>query len=360
MKKIVLTGGGTAGHVTPNIALIEALKAEGYSLYYIGSHEGIEKNLIKDTGLPYYSISSGKLRRYLDLKNLSDPFKVIKGCFQATKLIRKLKPDIVFSKGGFVSVPVIIGAKLNGVPAILHESDMTPGLANKLCLPFATKVCTTFSETLKHLPKEKAVFTGSPIRDSLLSGSKTEGLRICDFNDQLPILMMMGGSLGAKRINDTLRDVLPNLLTKYQLVHLCGKGHFEASLEGVKGYKQFEYVKDELPHLFAMTDVIISRAGANAISEFLALKKPNILIPLPASASRGDQVLNAASFKAHGYSYVLEEDNLTPDSLLKAIDEVYKNMDSYIDHMQHSKSKNGVKNVVKEIVSLELNASKNK
>lgn len=360
MKKIVLTGGGTAGHVTPNMALIDLLKEEGYDLYYIGSYNGIEKNLIKDTGIPYYGISSGKLRRYLDLKNLSDPIKVIKGCIQATRIIHKLKPDIVFSKGGFVSVPVIIGAKLNGVPSILHESDMTPGLANKLCLPFATKVCTTFSETLKHLPKDKAVFTGSPIRSNILSGNLDEGYRLCGFSKNKPVLLMMGGSLGAKRINDLLRDMLPSLLEKYQLIHLCGKGHYEASLEGVKGYKQFEYVKDELPHLFAIADVIISRAGANAISEFLALKKPNILIPLPASASRGDQVLNATSFKSHGYSYVLEEEALTSESLLKAIDEVYMNREVYIEHMQHSKSKDGAYNVVREIVALEQSAKSKK
>lgn len=353
MKKIVLTGGGTAGHVTPNIALIDLLKEKGFDLYYIGSYHGIEKNLIKDTGIPYYGISSGKLRRYLDVKNLSDPFKVIKGCYQATKIIRKLKPDVVFSKGGFVSVPVIIGAKLNGVPSILHESDMTPGLANKLCLPFATKVCTTFADTLKHLPKNKAVFTGSPIRSNLLEGELSEGLKLCGFNKDKPILLMMGGSLGAKRINDLLRTMLPSLLEKYQLVHLCGKGHYEPTLEGLRGYKQFEYVKEELPHLFAMTEVIISRAGANAISEFVTLKKPNILIPLPATASRGDQILNATSFKDHGYSYVLEEETLTPDKLLNAIDEVYNNRQIYIEHMEHSKSKDGAKNVVREIVALE-------
>ncbi|PKM93558.1 MAG: undecaprenyldiphospho-muramoylpentapeptide beta-N-acetylglucosaminyltransferase [Firmicutes bacterium HGW-Firmicutes-1] len=357
MKKIVLTGGGTAGHVTPNIALIDALRSEGYELYYIGSHDGIERSLIKDTGIPYYGISSGKLRRYLDLKNLSDPFKVMKGCYQAFKLIKKIKPDIIFSKGGFVSVPVIIGGKLNGVPVVLHESDMTPGLANKICLPFASKVCTTFSETLKHLPKEKAVFTGSPIRESLITGDRSLGLKACGFNEDKPVLMMIGGSIGAKRLNDTLRSILPDLLKRYQFVHLCGKGNIDTLLEGLAGYKQFEYVKDELPHLFAMTDIVVSRAGSNAICELLALKKPNVLIPLPESASRGDQLLNAASFKEHGYSYVLQEETMTGETLLQAIDEVYNNKNQYLDHMQHSKSKNGVKNVVREIVSLEMRSS---
>lgn len=352
MKKIILTGGGTAGHVTPNIALIDDLKKEGYEIYYIGSYNGIEKSLIHDTGIPYYGISSGKLRRYIDPKNLSDPFKVIKGCFQAAKIIRKIKPDVIFSKGGFVSVPVIIGAKLCGVPSILHESDMTPGLANKICLPFATKICTTFEETLRHIPKNKAILTGSPIRANILTGVADKGRKLCGFDTKKPVLMMIGGSLGAARLNNILRSILPTLLGKYQFVHLCGKGNLECTLEGRKGYKQFEYVKDELPHLFAMADVVVSRAGSNAISELLALKKPNLLIPLPANASRGDQILNANSFKEHGYSEILLEGNMTELSLLEAIDSVYKSRDKYIDNMQLSKYKNGVTNIISEIKKL--------
>lgn len=352
MKRIVLTGGGTAGHVTPNIALLEDLIKEGYEPHYIGSLDGIEKNLIADTGIPYYGIASGKLRRYIDLKNISDPFKVIKGCFQATRLISKIKPDVVFSKGGFVSVPVILGAKLCRVPSILHESDMTPGLANKICMPFATKICTTFAETLKHLPKGKAVLTGSPIRASILTGSARKGHELCGFNDEKPVLLMIGGSLGAARLNSILRSILPSLLSKYQFVHLCGKGNLDPSLEGRAGYKQFEYVKDELPHLFAMTDVIVSRAGSNAISEFLALKIPSLLIPLPASASRGDQLLNATSFKEHGYSFVLQEEEMTEASLLDAIDYVYNNRGDYVERMGRSKAKNGVANVIAEIMKV--------
>lgn len=349
MKKIILTGGGTAGHVTPNIALLDELTNKGYEIHYIGSYQGIEKDLIKDTGIPYYGISSGKLRRYLDLKNLSDPFKVAKGCFQAARIIRKIKPDLVFSKGGFVSVPVVIGAKLNLVPSILHESDITPGLANKLCLPFAKRVCTTFAETLKYLPKEKAVLTGTPIRQELLQGSDELGRCICNFNKDLPIIMLVGGSLGAKGLNDKLRLLLPKLLKKYQVVHLCGKGNLEPSLDSLVGYKQFEYVKDELSHLFAMSDVIISRAGANAISEILALNKPNILIPLPKAVSRGDQLLNAKSFEEHGYSYVLQEEDLEEDTLFEAIDKVYNSRKNYIEAMNYSKSRNGIKNVMREI-----------
>lgn len=352
MKRIVLTGGGTAGHVTPNIALISTLQKKGYDIHYIGSYNGIEKNLITDVGIPYHEISSGKLRRYFDLKNVTDPFKVVKGCYQATRLLKKLKPTVVFSKGGFVSVPVVIAAKLNGIPSVIHESDMTPGLANKLSIPFTNKVCTTFSETLQYLPKDKAVLTGTPIRKEILDGNKEKGLQLCHFNTNKPVIMMIGGSLGAKRINEVLRKALPLILKKYQLVHLCGKGNLDESLVSIKGYKQFEYVKEDLPHLFAMSDMIISRAGANSISELLALQKPNLLIPLSASASRGDQIMNAKSFKEHGYSDVLEEENMNERTLVDAIDNVYKNKNNTIKIMQHSKSSNGIENVINIITKV--------
>lgn len=346
MKRIVLTGGGTAGHVTPNIALIPKLQKEGFDIHYIGSKNGIEKKLIEAIDIPYYGISTGKLRRYKDLKNITDPFKVIKGCGDATRLIRKLKPNIVFSKGGFVSVPVIMGAKLNRVPSIIHESDMTPGLANKISIPFATKICCTFADTIPYLPEKKAVLTGTPIREIILEGNKEKGLELCGFNGSKPVIMMIGGSLGSIKINNVLRKVLSTILRRFQLVHLCGKGNIDESLLDVEGYKQFEYVSDDLSHLFAMADLIISRAGANAISELLALKKPNILIPLSAQASRGDQILNATSFKTHGYSYILEEEKLSERTIIEAIDHVYTNKDNFITHMSHSKSSNGIENVM--------------
>ena len=349
MRRIVLTGGGTAGHVTPNIALLPSLQRQGYDIRYIGSYTGIEKQLIEDYQIPYYAISSGKLRRYMDLKNITDPFRVINGCLQATRLLRKLKPDVVFSKGGFVSVPVILGAKLCGIPSIIHESDMSPGLANKLCIPLASNICTTFSETLQYLPDHKAVLTGTPIRSEILTGEPKKGLKICNFTTDKPTLMMIGGSLGAVRINTLLRKIFPEIRKKYQLVHLCGKGNLDPTLENVSGYKQFEYVKEDLPHLFAMSDVIISRAGANAISELLALKKPNILIPLPSSASRGDQLLNAQSFKKQGYSYILHEENMTEKSLLDAIDYVYSHRNNQVKAMSTSQASNGVENVIRII-----------
>lgn len=333
MKQIILTGGGTAGHVTPNIALLPSLAAAGYQVTYIGSYTGIEKQLIEDLGITYYGISSGKLRRYKSWKNLTDPFRVIAGYFQSRKLIRKIKPDIVFSKGGFVSVPVVLAASHKHIPVIIHESDMTPGLANKIAMRGATKICCNFPETLKYLPKDKAVLTGSPIRHELLLGNKPAGLKLCGFNTSKPIILVVGGSTGAVKVNNAVRAILPELLKKYQVVHLCGKGKTDASLNGIDGYIQFEYISDQMRDLFAISDIVISRAGANAICELLALRKPNILIPLSANASRGDQILNANSFKEHGYSSVMTEEEITPEKLLAAVDDLYKNRQKYIDAM---------------------------
>lgn len=336
MKRIVLTGGGTAGHVTPNMALIPNLQEAGYDIQYIGSYDGIEKDLITGIDIPYHSISSGKLRRYFDVKNFTDPFKVMKGYLQASKLLKQLKPDIVFSKGGFVSVPVVLAAKHRHIPCIIHESDMTPGLANKLAIPSATKVCCNFPETLNYLPNGKAVLTGSPIRQELFEGNKERGLSFCGFTSDKPVILVIGGSLGAVAVNNAVRESLDELLKHFQIIHLCGKGKVEPSLQKKQGYVQFEYIKKELSDLFACTDLMISRAGANAICEILSLRKPNILIPLSAAASRGDQILNARSFEKQGYSFVIEEESLTKESLIDAVQTVYKNRNSYIDAMNKS------------------------
>ncbi len=300
MKKIVLTGGGTAGHVTPNIALFPALKEAGYEISYIGSYAGMEKQLIEEQNIPYYGISSGKLRRYKDLRNLTDPFRVIKGYAQSVSLLRKIKPDVVFSKGGFVSVPVVLAAKRLRIPAIIHESDMTPGLANKIAIPAACKVCCNFPETVDYLPKDKAVLTGSPIRQELLSGDKEQAARLCGFTMDKPVILVVGGSSGSKFINDAVRGLLDDLLANYQIIHLCGKGNIDKLYNNRSGYVQFEYAGKELRDMFALSSLVISRARANAICELLALHKPNILIPLSAAASRGDQILNARSLKNKG------------------------------------------------------------
>lgn len=345
MKKIVMTGGGTAGHVTPNIALLPKLKDAGYEISYIGSYQGMEKRLIEEQNIPYYGIASGKLRRYLDLKNLTDPARVVKGFFQAKKLLRRLRPDVVFSKGGFVSVPVILAAKTLRIPAIIHESDITPGLANKLAIPAAYKVCCNFPETLQYLPKDKAVLTGSPIRRELMSGSREAAFSLCHFTSSKPVILIIGGSSGSKLINDTIRSLSDTLLQKYQIIHLCGKGNLDEAFAQKEGYAQLEYASEELKDLFAAADLVISRAGANSICELLALHKPNILIPLSAAASRGDQILNARSFEKQGFSYVLEEEKLSDATLEAAITNVFDNRDSYIAAMKKSRQLDSVDTV---------------
>lgn len=342
MKKIVLTGGGTAGHVTPNIALVPRLRELEYDIYYIGSYDGIEKKLIEQQGIPYTGISSGKLRRYFDLKNFSDPFRVAKGYFEAKKILKNLRPDIIFSKGGFVAVPVVQAAKSLHIPVIIHESDMTPGLANKLSLPAATKVCCNFPETLTSLPEGKAVVTGSPIRQELHNGNRLAGMKFCGFTAEKPVLLVIGGSLGSVAVNQAIRGILPELLKSFQIVHLCGKGNLDENLCHTTGYIQFEYIQEELPDLFALADVVVSRAGANAICELLDLRKPNLLIPLPAASSRGDQILNARSFEKQGFSEVLMEDTITPELLLSKINQLYQNRQNYITAMEQSEASDAI------------------
>ena len=355
MKRIILTGGGTAGHVTPNIALLPKLKELGYDIHYIGSYNGIEKELIEPFGIPYYGISSGKLRRYFSWQNFTDPFRVLKGLSEANKLVRQLKPDVIFSKGGFVSVPVVMAGKRNKVPVIIHESDMTPGLANKLAFPSATKVCCNFVETLKQLPEGKAVLTGSPIRQELLSGNKIAALDFCGFTAGKPVILVIGGSLGSVAVNNAVRGALPELLKTFQVIHLCGKGKLDQSLVGTEGYVQFEYIKDELCDIFALADIVISRAGANAICELLALCKPNLLIPLSKYASRGDQILNARSFERQGFSMVLEEEETTKDSLLEAVHKLYDNRASYMDAMRNSGQHDAINTITGLIEEVRLN-----
>lgn len=349
MKKIVLTGGGTAGHVTPNMALIEQLREEGYEISYIGSYSGIEKGLIEGMGIPYYGISSGKLRRYFDLKNLSDPFRVLKGIHEARKLMRKLKPDVVFSKGGFVAVPVVFAAHRYKIPTIIHESDMTPGLANKLCIPKADKVCCNFAETMDYLPAGKAVHTGTPLRKELFTGDRQKGLDFCGFTSGKPVVLVVGGSTGAAVVNEAVRNLLPTLLKNYDVIHLCGKGKCNSDYNDIAGYRQYEYISAELKDLFASADVIVSRAGANAVCELLALAKPNILVPLSAAASRGDQILNAESFERCGYSYLLYEEKLTNETLLNAINTVYEDREKYISAMKTAQQADSTK-IISELI----------
>lgn len=349
IKKIVLTGGGTAGHVTPNIALLPRLKELGYEISYIGSYDGIEKRLITDFDIPYYGIATGKFRRYLDAKNLTDPFRVIKGFAEARKYLKKIRPDVIFSKGGFVSVPVVQAAATLKIPCIIHESDMTPGLANKMCIPSAKKVCCNFPETVAMLPKDKAVLTGSPIREELAKGDKLAALDLCGFTANKPVILVIGGSLGAASVNKAVREALPNLLQDFQVAHICGKEKMDNMLLHTEGYVQFEYVKAELKDLFAMADVVISRAGANSICELLALKKPNLLVPLSAANSRGDQILNAKSFESQGFSMVIDDDDLSAQLLTEKVTELYFNRQTYMDAMGKSNQMGAIDTIVKLI-----------
>ncbi|WP_054742730.1 undecaprenyldiphospho-muramoylpentapeptide beta-N-acetylglucosaminyltransferase [Cellulosilyticum ruminicola] len=348
MKTIVLTGGGTAGHVTPNIALIPSLREDGWDIKYIGSYNGMEKELITRENIPYYGISSGKLRRYLSKENLKDPFKVMKGYFEACRLLKKIKPQVVFSKGGFVTVPVVLAARTLGIPVVIHESDMTPGLANKIAMRGAKTVCVNFEETLKYVG-DKGVLTGSPIRKELLTGDKEKAYRLCGFKQIKPVLLMMGGSSGANTINVALREALPELLKRFNIIHICGKGNLDEAKLNVEGYKQFEYANAELADLFAATDMMLSRAGANALAEIVALNIPSLLVPLSAAASRGDQILNAKAMAQKGYCKVLFEEDLTADSLVSNIKELDMHKESYIQAMQKDTKISGIQKVMKEI-----------
>ncbi|MCI8659745.1 MAG: undecaprenyldiphospho-muramoylpentapeptide beta-N-acetylglucosaminyltransferase [Lachnospiraceae bacterium] len=351
MKKIVLTGGGTAGHVTPNLALLPSLKERGYEIRYIGSYNGIERKLIENAKIHYDGISSGKLRRYFDLKNFSDPFRVLKGYGEALRLIKEFHPDVVFSKGGFVAVPVVLAARHYKIPTIIHESDMTPGLANKICIPSAARVCCNFPETLSYLPKEKAVLTGSPIRKELLEGDRLTGLNYSGLSSDQPVILVIGGSLGSVIVNNAVRKLLPQLLEQFQIIHICGKGNLDESLNGQRGYVQYEYVDAPLRHFFAVADLILSRAGANSICEILALRKPNILVPLSAAASRGDQILNARSFEKQGFSRVLEEEQMTDENLFNVIQDTFRRRHQYISAMEQSNLSDAVSTVMDLISS---------
>lgn len=359
MKKILLTGGGTAGHVTPNIALIPYLRDAGFEIEYMGSYDGIEKQLIEEQNIPYFGIDSGKLRRYASIKNLTDPFHIFKGLHEAKHYMKHSRPDIIFSKGGFVSVPVIFAASDYHIPIVIHESDLSPGLANKLSIPKADRICYNFPETKPYLPADKSIHTGLPVRRELLQGDPAAGYRMCGFDQDKPLLMIIGGSLGSLVINEAVRKILPQLLETYYVAHICGSGKMDETMTKVPGYKQFEYVGEGLTDLFSAASLIISRAGANVIYEIASLKKPSLLIPLDTNASRGDQILNANSFEKQGFSKVLREEALTPESLLAAVTELDVNRTSYISAMEAAEQMDAAKKVTEIIIEvLETKQSK--
>lgn len=331
---ILFTGGGSSGHVTPNLALIEKFCQEGWKVNYIGSRTGIEKALIAKLGIQYYAIATGKLRRYFSWQNFFDPFKVLYGTLQAIILCYKIKPEVVFSKGGFVSLPVVVAAWFLRIPAIIHESDLTIGLTNRLCLSLATKICVTFPETTKQIGnKDKVVVTGTPVRKDFFVGEAERGREICGFTAEKKIIVVFGGSLGAEQINRRIRELLSLLLATWQVAHVCGENNFDAKLQ-YPGYKQFTYLHEEFPHLLTAADLVISRSGANSIYELIVLRKPNILLPLSKTASRGDQITNAEYCCERGFSEMLLEEQLTASSLLEKIQLAEKRSAAMIATMQ--------------------------
>lgn len=350
MKSIVFTGGGTAGHVTPNLALMDALKADDWQCYYIGSAHGVEKKLVSATNVPFYSIRSGKLRRYFSWQNFIDPFNILCGIIQAAWLLYHIKPQVVFSKGGYVALPVVIGAKLNRIPVIAHESDMTPGLANRLSFPFVDKICLTFAAAKTYFKQQnKVIVTGTPIREQLFSGDATQGLAYCGFKPEKPCILIIGGGQGSIAINRCVRQALPQLCETFQIIHICGQDKIDPHLIQHEGYCQFEYVHEELAHLFAASDLVISRAGANTLSEILALAKPHVLIPLPLRSSRGDQIENARYFQQQEISIVLNEDGLTLEALITAVHQCYEQRVPIMEKMKALQIQSATARIVETI-----------
>ena len=349
MKKIVLTGGGTLGHVTPHLSLIPHLQKAGYEIHYIGTEKGMEAEKIRSVpGVTYHAVKSGKLRRYFDWKNFTDPFRVLAGMIQSAALMGKIKPDVVFSKGGFVAVPVVFGAWLNRIPVLCHESDLTPGLANKLCKPFAKRFATTFPECAAALG-DKAEMTGTPLRPELFRGSRAKGLSLLKFDGTKPVLMMMGGSSGAQAVNAALRAALPEITKEFDVAHICGKGNLDESLKSVTGYTQVEFLDADLPDALAACDLVLSRAGANALCEFQALAKPLLLVPYPKGASRGDQILNAQSLEKRGLCHVLLQENMTAETLTAALHKTWAERESLIAAVKAAPPADGTKRVLELI-----------
>lgn len=346
-KRIVLTGGGSAGHVTPNLALVPGLREAGIDIHYVGTENGIEHQLVEGT-LPFHVIEAGKLRRYMSRDNITDIFRTIRGVKEARDVLSYLKPDLVFAKGGYVSVPVVQAASKLHIPVILHESDYTPGLANRLCARSASKICLTFEpEAGVH---GKQVLTGSPVREKLLHGDRKRGLAAARLKDDKPVLLIMGGSLGAEAINNAVDASLDELLKRFNVIHLRGRGHLNPALHNKDGYRQYEYIGEELPDFYRAADLALSRAGANAVFEFAALRLPALLIPLPLSASRGDQILNAGYFERNHFAKVLDQEKMTPETLIQGLDELARDADSLRASMSAAQSLNGTHNVLKVIL----------
>lgn len=335
MKKIVLTGGGTGGHVMPNIALLPLLEKHFDEIHYIGSKEGIEKEILaKYPQIKYHGITTVKLKRSLSLSNLAIPFKLLAGICQAKKLIKNIKPDIIFSKGGFVAVPVVLGH--SKVPVVAHESDMTLGLANKLILKRCKVMCCSFEKTAKYIG-QKAVYTGSPIREDLLK--PTSKIQFCN---NKPALLVTGGSLGATSLNNSIWKNFNNLIEKYNIIHLVGKGKLNKDVSH-KDYLQLEQTS-EMGKMYNSCDYVISRAGSNTVFEIMALNKPALLIPLPKTESRGDQLDNAKELQNKGLCDILYQENIS--NLPIALEQLKKDKEKILSNLKKQNLSHGNQNIV--------------
>ena len=329
---IVFTGGGTAGHVLPTKPVIERCKLRGDRVVFIGSKSGLERQLVEDWDVEFSEITAGKLRRYLSFENVIDAFRVPIGILQALFLLLKLKPDAVFSKGGYVAFPVVVAAWLLRIPVVAHESDLSPGLATRLCTPFVRTQCVSFAQT--KTKAKRVVETGTPIRAELLVGDAKRAKTWLNLRSQSKVLVVVGGSLGAEAINHVVHSSIKELAQEFVVIHVCGKGNIEESLRTVENYFQFEYINEQWGDILALADVVISRSGANALFELLSLRKPNLLIPLPLSKSRGDQIENAELAETNGWSVVLPESECTNESLIKKISLIAENVTQWQAKLQ--------------------------
>lgn len=352
MKKIVLTGGGTAGHIMPNLALLPYLEKEFDKIYYLGAKDSMEERIIKQYNkVEFISIPTTKLIRKLTLKNLAIPFKLINGIFKTKKIIKQINPNVIFCKGGFVSVPVAIAGKKCKIPVISHESDLSMGLANKIILKFANVVCTTFEDTAKI--SRKCVCTGTPIRDQIFKGNKRNILNeFKTHNSQKSTILFFGGSLGSKNINSIVEKNVDMLLEKYNVIHITGKNNKNKIVKN--GYFQKEFV-DNIEDYFALSDIVICRGGANSLFELLALNKPMLIIPLSKAESRGDQIENAEYFKKNKFAEVLMEEELNINSLLFKLEYINKNFNIIVSNTK----KANVKDANKKITGIIVKNAKN-
>ena len=332
--KIVLTGGGTAGHIIPHLALFDDLKKHFDKVTYIGSAESMEEKIVKEKlNIPFFSVTVTKFDRGNLLSIFKIPKLLITGIKDADKILREEKPDVIFSKGGYVSLPVVLAGRRLNIPIVSHESDLSIGLANKLMKGSCKTICTTFEKTARKIGR-KGVFTGSPVRHDIVKG-KDESLKKLGIQTNKPILLITGGSLGSKVINDCVRESLGELIKNYYILHLTGKGNFNKGFDCFRDYRQVEFTND-MPYFIGASDVVVSRAGSNTIFELALAGKPMLLIPLSKKASRGDQIQNAKYFRRKGYANMLLQEEMSPQRFVDEVDQTYALRRDYFDELSNS------------------------